>query len=148
MPNLSGLQISGSCCVQVTHGRPFSRWTYWKTAGGLYFKTSISGKWGGWVEINPSNIWQHPYLASAKAVSVVPWGGETDVHRVTLDVLVSTRWKLDSLCDKLVFFLSVAFNVLDKHTSLTSNFLYFESEFYSTGRRCRMFQKLFTDIIC
>jgi hypothetical protein len=26
----------------------------------------------GWVETNPSNIWQHPYLTSAKAVSVVP----------------------------------------------------------------------------
>jgi hypothetical protein len=26
----------------------------------------------GWVETNPSNNWQHPYLTSAKAVSVVP----------------------------------------------------------------------------
>jgi hypothetical protein len=26
----------------------------------------------GWVETNPSNIRQHPYLTFAKAVSVVP----------------------------------------------------------------------------
>ncbi len=40
------------------------------------------------MENNPSNNQQHSHLTSAKAVSVVPRGGETDVRRENKDV----RW--------------------------------------------------------